>query len=419
MSDTLSTKQGIIDQDWLSEVGDIRSFMDEDYSVPLGRNNMYNVSLGRGNSQLAWARIGIEKWNMRVIPKIVSSGDAVEYNNAVLARLIPYIRKACKDAVTFGNSTVIIDRDNDNIRVSTPENSFAKIDAFGTVIFTEDLGDICNISCSTADDGSDSAIICMQKGMEPVKTNIHTYTIFYGDDGSHPCGSSRLTNSVRSSIRAASRNKIRAEIASNFYTYPQRVINGAWEEMDRSILSGAKTMASGTTSIQVLPKDPITGDKLDYTQFSSADFTPFITLQEQLATEVATALGINLTELGVVKSGDASNADSVYASHEAISVAIEAWEQEIAPVVQDIVDEYTKMKGIPSAYIAWREPAQPSKASAADAAIKLVSAFPTLADNISVLRWAGLPDDVLSSIKSDLDPVIIQPDANDDEGGNR
>ena len=404
----------ILDQNWVSEVSDIRSFMDENYDVPLGGGGYARTTLGRQSSQLAWARIGIEKWAMRVIPQILPSGDNVKTNTRIINSLSPYIRKACRDAVIFGNSTILLDTSTGMMRVSTPESSCADMDAFGNVTFMEQIGNITNISYYDGGDNRDYMISCIDDG-DTADTTIKTFSIFYGADGAHRYGSSRISPSVRSSIRAASRNKIRAEIASNFYAYPQRVINGAWEEMDPSIMNGAKAMASGAATIQVLPKDPSTGDKLDYKQLDGADFTPFIAMQEQLATEVATALGVNLDELGVVKTGSATSADGIYASHEAISVEIEAWEQSITKTLQDFVDAYTDSIGVPYATLTWREPAQPSKASAADAAIKLVSAFPTLADSPAVLKWAGLPDDVLRDISNELNPVII---TNDEEGGS-
>jgi len=405
----------VLDSNWTSEVNDIRSFMDENYEVPLGGGGYSRTTLGTQSSQLAWARIGIEKWSMRVIPQIITSGNDAKTNSKIINLLSPYIRKACKDAVIFGNSTILLDTDTGMIRVSTPETSCADMTPFGNTTFQEEIGDITNISYYAGGDDYDFMISC-DNDNNTTDTKIKTFSIFYGVDGAHRCGSSRISPSVRNSIRAASRNKIRAEIASNFYAYPQRVINGAWEEMDPSIMSGAKAMASGAATIQVLPRDPATGEMLEYKQLNGTDFTPFINMQTQLATEVATALGINLDELGVVKTGSATSADGIYASHESISVEIEAWEQSITKTLQDFIDVYTDSMGLPYATLTWREPAQPSKASAADAAIKLVSAFPTLADSVAVLKWAGLPHDVLREISAELNPVIITDD--NDGGGD-
>lgn len=401
----------ILDSNWISEVNDIRSFMDEDYDVPLGGGGYSRTTMGKQSSQLAWARIGIEKFVMRVIPQIIPSGNDVKTNSKIINYLSPYIRKACKDAVVFGNSTILLDTASGMVRVSTPETSCASIDPFGHISFEEQIYNITNFSYYDGGDNRDFMISCVDDD-DITDTTVKTFTIFYGADGAHRYGSSRISPSVRSSIRAASRNKIRAEIASNFYAYPQRVINGAWEEMDPSIMNGAKAMASGAATIQILPKDPSTGETLEYKQLDGTDFTPFINMQEQLATEVAIALGINLDELGVVKTGSATSADGIYASHEAISVEIEAWEQSITKTLQDFIDAYTDSIGVPYATLTWREPAQPSKASAADAAIKLVSAFPALADSPAVLKWAGLPNDVLRDISNELNPIIISDDEN-------
>ena len=225
----------VLDNNWISEVNDIRSFMDEDYDVPLGGGGYSRTAMGMQSSQLAWARIGIEKFVMRVIPQIIPSGDDVKTNSKIINYLSPYIRKACKDAVVFGNSTILLDTASGMVRVSTPETSCASIDPFGHISFEEQIDNITNFSYYDGSDNRDFMISCVDDD-DITDTTVKTFTIFYGADGAHRYGSSRISPSVRSSIRAASRNKIRAEIASNFYAYPQRVINGAWEEMDPSIL---------------------------------------------------------------------------------------------------------------------------------------------------------------------------------------
>lgn len=380
----------VLDADWLSSVQDIRSFLDEDYSVPLSGGGYAQRNLSPGSSQLPWGRIGIDKWSDRVIPLLnVSKGELSTQWQSVVS----IIKQACRDAISFGNSTIVVDSDGE-LRVSTPETAVATKTPFSTT-FVEAFGTVKTMA------GDDGVLLISRDNDEYVDSGAMAFSIFYGADGAHPHGTSRLTPAIRSCIRAASRNKIRAEIAANFYAFPQRVINGAWEGMDRSVgLEQAKLLA-GAATVQVIPKDPETNEKLDVTQLPASSFEPFIAMQKQLATEVATGFGISYDELGVTTTSPQS-ADAIYAMKEGLSLAITSWEQQITDVIQAMVVRVAELWECEAPVLTWQEPALPSKASAADAAIKMVSAFPALKDSLAVLSWAGLPASVLEAVSKEL-----------------
>ncbi|MFA6664723.1 MAG: hypothetical protein WCS21_10495 [Lachnospiraceae bacterium] len=390
-----------LDDAWTHEVADIRSFLDENYFVSLGGSNYSMVDLTHSQHQLSWGRVGIDKWSERVIP-LLSLDDDSDYRAVLRA-----IKSACKDAIAFGNSTIIIDADG-QCRVSVPESSMAWRDLYGQTYFKEVIGSTCSFSSSM----SGLALMTSINGNDPVDTGSRTFSIFYRQDGAHPFGASRLSQSVRSSIREASRNKIRGEIASNFYAFPQRYLNGAWANMDPGIVSGATTLASGVGTIQVIPKNPDSGETLNYGQFDASDFTPFIEQQKQLATEVAAGLNLGYDELGVVTTKPQS-ADAIYATKESLSLSISEWEDGITETVQYAIQWYETCRQLTtSAILTWREPATPSKASAADAAVKIISAFPALKDSTAVMAWAGLPPAVLREVTREINGSTYDPDSN-------
>jgi len=392
----VSIEGQIIDSQWLSNVSDVRSFLDEDYSVPLSGGGYAQRNLTPGQAQLPWGRIGIEKWCDRVIPLLNTTVEPSSQWQSVITA----IKQACKDAISFGNSTIIVDSDGE-LRVSTPETSVATKTPF-TTTFVEDFGDV---KTAAADDG---VLMIARDGDDYVDSGAMAFSIFHDADGAHPHGSSRLTPAIRSCIRAASRNKIRAEIAANYYAFPQRIINGAWEGMDRSVgLEQAKLMA-GASTVQVIPKDPDTNEKLDVQQLPAASFEPFIAMQKQLATEVATGFGISYDELGVT-TNQPQSADAIYALKEGLSLAITSWEQEITSTLQAMLVRVAEIWGVDTPVLSWQEPALPSKGSAADAAIKLVSAFPALKDSRAVLAWAGLPANVLEAVVKELGGDYDEP----------
>lgn len=378
----------MLDSQWTSDVSDVRSFLDEDYSVPLSGGGYAQRNLTPGQAQLPWGRIGIEKWNTRVIP-LLSGAEASRWQPVVSV-----IKQACKDAVSFGNSTIIVDSEGE-LRVSTPETGMATQTPF-TNSFVEDFG---SVKTMAADDGL--LAISRDGGETWADSGAAVFSIFHGADGAHPRGSSRLTPAIRACIRAASRNKIRSEIAANFYAFPQRIINGAWEGMDRSVGLEQAKLVSGASTVQVIPKDPDTNERLEIQQLPAASFEPFIAMQKQLATEVATGFGISYDELGVT-TNQPQSADAIYALKEGLSLAITSWEQEITSTLQAMLVRVAEIWGVDTPVLSWQEPALPSKGSAADAAIKLVSAFPALKDSKAVLAWAGLPASVLEAVVKEL-----------------
>ena len=380
----------IASSSWAAEVADVRSFLDENYSVPLSGGGYAQRSLSRREQQLPWGRIGIERFTERVIPLI----SGVDSSSSYWSGVISAIRQACRDAVCFGNSTIIVDPDGE-LRVSTPENSVATRTPF-TQSFVEDFGDVKTMA---GDDGR--LLVASGDGVSFEDSGSMVFSIFYHADGAHPNGASRMSPAIRSCIRSASRNKMRAEIAASFYAFPQRIFNGAWEELDRSVAEGLKTFTQGATTLAILPEGP-QGQKLEIKDLPAADFTPFISMQKELATEVASGFGVSFSDLGVT-TDQPQSADAIYALKEGLSVAITAWEQEITSPLQAMLVRCAEIMGLEETpTLSWQEPALPSKSSAADAAIKLVSAFPALKDSKAVLAWAGLPASVLEAASKEL-----------------
>lgn len=387
-SNTLFTQ--LASSSWAAEVADVRSFLDEDYSVPLSGGGYAQRALGRREQQLPWGRIGVERFTERVIPLLSGVDSASSYWQGVVSA----IRQACRDAVCFGNSTIIVDPDGE-LRVSVPETAVATRTPF-TQSFVEDFGDVRTMA---GDDGR----LLVARGDDTTfeDSGSMVFSIFYRADGAHPNGASRLSPAIRSCIRSASRNKMRAEIAASFYAFPQRIFNGAWEELDRSVAEGLKSFTQGASTLAILPQGP-QGEKLEIKDLPAADFSPFISMQKELATEVAAGFGIAFSDLGVT-TDQAQSADAIYALKEGLSVAITAWEQEITSPLQAMLVRCAEIAGLEEPpTLSWQEPALPSKSSAADAAIKLVSAFPALKDSRAVLAWAGLPASVLEAASREL-----------------
>lgn len=402
----MSISTSIISE-WQSEVNEIRTFLDENYQVSLGGPSLANYNIAGVNAQLAWGRIGVEKFCDRVIPRLTG-----KYSDNI-SSYIPTIRSAIRDCVSFGSSTIIVDA-NGEMRISSPENSAVAMNAFGNISFQETFD---NIKTRLNDDGF--LEISRNDSDKFMPTDTMAFTIFYNASASHPFGVSRISPAIRNAIRAASRNKLRAEIASNYYTYPQRIINGAWDgiadgDAGDELINGISKIVAGVSQVIMLPKDPDTGEKMDLQEWSASDGGSYERTQTLLATEVATAFNIDPSELGVIKTNPAS-AEALYATKEDLVLEVSAFEQSIRGQLQAVIVRLCETLGIDDVpTIGFAEPSTPSKASQADAFVKLASVLPQLKYSPAALSWAGLPDELANALIQDETKDETQDDNNED-----
>ena len=382
---------------WTTGVREIRDFLDEDYTYPIKGRGYSSLSY---NCTLPWARIGIEKFIDRIIPNVINSNPDIEKN-------IVHIKNAIKNAVSFGHGVLVVGS-NGNVRTAQPENSRSWVDAFGKVSFEEYF----TLNKTEMYDGDTYKVVGIDGDVyvekieqgNPVlySTGAKYFTIFYNADAAAPSGRSRLTPSIRASIRAASRNKIRLEEIAQSHAIPKRLFNGIWEGIDPSVVNGIGQITSGALDALGVPSNPTTGEKISVEEFSAADIEPFLKIQTQLANEVASAFNIDPSEFGASTPQNISS-EALYASKEDLILEISSFEQEIIGVLQNAIDYLCEVTGNEKGTLTFLEPAMLSKASQADAFVKLASVIPGLQNSRKALTWAGLPSDVVEEIIANPD----------------
>lgn len=387
---------------WEREVKELRSFLDEKYTVTLP--SRISVSYDT-DYQYGWAKIGVDKFCQRCIPQLRGGDKSLDY-------LPPLFQAWIYDAVAFGNSTLIVTPDG-KARVSTPETSYAWVDAFGTVTFNEDLGTIVLQSI----DGVAMASGDKGKTWEPAEQV--TFSLFYRADGAHPTGRSRVTNSIRKSIRSASRAKLRSEVASNYRTYPMIVFSGIWEDMASSVKKGISSIKRGLSNVVGLPRDPDTGQAIEVKEISAADFSPFLLLKDSYAKDVAAAFNVDASEFGVSVANQPS-ADAQYAGKEDLILEITSFETGILPILQEVAEYVALCLSVQEPVVSFAEPGTPSKGAQADAFVKLSGAIPQLKYSPAALQWAGLPNSIIEEITLEAASWEAQDAADEaaDQGGS-
>lgn len=194
-----------------------------------------------------------------------------------------------------------------------------------------------------------------------------------------PFGRSRITRGVMSITDRAVRTALRSEVSAEFFSAPQRYALGA----DESAFSDADgNRIPGWVSIVgrllTMSKDE-DGAVPTVGQFAQQSFVPHLDHMRELAAEFAAESDLMPDTLGVIQDNP-SSADAIDQRKEELRLTAESCigtfgeaYNRMARTVLAMIDgspaalrEWRKVRS------RWRNPATPSRASAADATVKLV-----------------------------------------------
>lgn len=138
--------------------------------------------------------------------------------------------------------------------------------------------------------------------------------IIYKPDARRLFGHSRISRACMDYSKSAMNALKRMEIASEFYSYPQKYATGLSQEAE--VLDKWKATMS---AMLTFTKDD-EGDKPTLGQFASASMAPFVEEIKGLASMFAGETGLTLDDLGFVTSNP-SSAEAIKAGHEGLRLA--------------------------------------------------------------------------------------------------
>ncbi|MEO6627622.1 MAG: phage portal protein [Aquihabitans sp.] len=223
-----------------------------------------------------------------------------------------------------------------------------------------------------------------------------------------PFGASRISRAVMSLHDSAVRTVIRSEVTAEIYSVPQRVMLGA----DASIFQNADgTQGSGWQSVLAtiwgIPDDEEAAvPRADIKEFSSAPQDPHVAQLRAWAQLFSGETSIPVTSLGLGGEANPTSAEAYHASREDLISEAEGTTDGWSPAWRrTMLRGLAMLNGwdedeIPAEVLElqprWRSPANLSRASAADAAVKTISQFPWLADSELGLEIYGFDDDFIA-----------------------
>lgn len=376
---------------WNTAVKEINRFLDESYFVNISGKGV------NGAGRVPWGRIGVEKFYARVIPQILGSREA--------KRLAPTIRSACHDAICYGNSTILL-FDSGDIGVSDPLTSVATRNRFGQVVF-EGYEDVTMITQPNPTlvgiNGVLAAVTRGEAGEPDTYEAVGSYYSIFFKSGKN--GESRITPAIRREILAQARTELRIEEAENFYTWPQRILNGVWDDFteDQQLSDAVQSVITGVKEVLAIPKDPDTNEKVSVESWAGGDFTKSIQLKDSRMKSVAAAFNIDAQELGFTSS-QFSSAEAIYTAKEDLMLEIQEFTANATDAVEDFLERASDLLGFEYEAFNWADPATPSIGSRADYFIKLVKEIPGLKySKTALMEMNLLSPTVLDDIFEDTD----------------
>ncbi|HRM85963.1 MAG TPA: hypothetical protein PK278_08130, partial [Gemmiger qucibialis] len=197
-----------------------------------------------------------------------------------------------------------------------------------------------------------------------------------------PFGRSRLKRAIRSLIDDYVRTVANATIALEFDTTPQKYILGVTDEQYDTIVSDKFRQYVG--ALIAATSNPETGENPVFGQLAQGSLSPHVEKMRMTATQFAAATGLTVTDVGVINDANPTSSDAILAQSQTLVLMAQQLNtgngdalRTIARMAQAIarkvtLDELTEEERDVMAH--FKNPAMPSVAVTADAAIKIASA---------------------------------------------
>jgi len=346
-----------------------------------------------------------------------SNGQEVETLNQIVKanRLIAEYAKACRDELKYGCTFATLSANDQircKIRFHSPETAAAEWDGekgrigcgfaiIDTVLDETDKSwKASHVNLYT----EDAVIVLRRRDYEWTAEYLPNAVgrplmepLIWNATSMKPFGRSRLKEPVRRLIQGYIRTMANATIALEFVTSPQKYILGVTEDQYDDIVTDKFRSYAG--SIIASTTNPETGEKPSFGQLPQGTIEPHVQHMRLLATQFSAATGLSVTDVGVVNDANPTSSDAILAQTQTLVLLAEQLNAgngdalyQIALMAQAIANK-TPISELPDesrdVIAHFKNPAMPSVAVTADAAIKLASARQSFAQTDTFLEMNG------------------------------
>ena len=212
-----------------------------------------------------------------------------------------------------------------------------------------------------------------------------------------PFGRSRIKEPIRRLIQGYVRTVANATIGLEFATSPQKYLLGVTDEQYDAVVSNKFRQYVG--AILTSTSNPETGEKPSFGQLAQGNITPHVDMLRMLATQFSAASGLTVTDVGVVNDANPTSSDAILAQSQTLvataqqlnigngvalrTIALMALAIQNKTTLDGLSDE---QKNIVAHF---KNPAMPSVAVTADAALKIASVREGFATTDTFLEMIG------------------------------
>ena len=230
----------------------------------------------------------------------------------------------------------------------------------------------------------------------------------YNATSAKPFGRSRIKEPVRRLIQGYVRTIANATIGLEFATSPQKYLLGVTDDQYDALINQKFKQYVG--SIIASTTNPETGEKPSFGQLPQGNISPHVEMIRVLATQFSAATGLTVTDTGVVNDANPTSSDAILAQSQTLvgmaeqlntsnghalrTIALMALAVSQEKSLDELTDEET------SIIAHFKNPAMPSVAVTADAAIKIASARPGFASTDTFLEMIGFDQASIRRIRS-------------------
>lgn len=342
-------------------------------------------------------------------------------------RLIAEYMKACRDELKYGCTFATLSADSRigcKIRFHSPRTAAALwsgekggIDCgFAIIDSSPDESESKVWSPSLINLYTDAAIWEIRRNGQLWKATEHPHRmgrplmepLIWNATSAKPFGRSRIKDPIRRLIQGYVRTIANATIGLEFSTAPQKYLLGVTDEQYDAVINDqfrqyVGNIVAGTTN-------PETGEKPTFGQLAQGNISPHVEMIRVLATQFSAATGLSVTDTGVVNDANPTSSDAILAQTQtlvslaeqlnagngdalrniammALAIANNTTVEELLPEQRDVIAHF-------------RNPAMPSVAVTADAAIKIASSRQAFAQTDTFLEMIGFDQADIRRIKA-------------------
>lgn len=245
-----------------------------------------------------------------------------------------------------------------------------------------------------------------------------------------PFGQSRIKFPIRKLIQGYVRTLANATIGLEFATSPQKYILGVTDEQYDAVTSNKFQQYVG--SIIAATSNPETGANPSFGQLSQGSLSPHTEMLRILATQFSAATGLTVTDTGVVNDANPTSSDAILAQSQTLVSLAEQLNAGNADALYQIsqmalaIERGVEPDSLPDedkGIVAhFKNPAMPSVAVTADAAIKIASARTEFASTDTFLEMIGFDQADIRRVKAQEQRVRGQQlllEVEEDNEGNK